>query len=150
MLDSNWSSCIRIPDVCYLFQQPMLLQVWLLYTDLIQFSVQLQFSVSLWVILHDQLLIVVSKINLSPVQFPHEDDLKTNMTWRWRWLKDSEDLRCRWWDELVDTKKKTSAKNCVERIPSKLRGSVDVFATSECIHLCILCIVTQCLSMMYL
>ena len=43
-----------------------MLQSWLLYTELIQFSVQLQFSVSLWVILHDQLLIIVSKINLSP------------------------------------------------------------------------------------
>ena len=52
---------------CILFiQQPIMLQCWLLYTELIQFSVQLQFSVSLWVILHDQLLIVVSKINLSP------------------------------------------------------------------------------------
>ena len=51
---------------CILFiQQPMLLQGWILYTDLIQFSVQLQFQSLLWVILHDQLLIVVSKINVS-------------------------------------------------------------------------------------
>ena len=43
---------------------------------------------------------------------------------------------------------------CVKRIPSYLRGSVDVYVTSECILLCILCIVTQCLiqnvSIMYL
>ena len=51
---------------CMLFiQQTIIIQGWLLYTDLIQFSVRLQFSFSLWVILHDQLLIVVSKINLS-------------------------------------------------------------------------------------
>ena len=47
-----------------------------------------------------------------------EDDLKMKMTWKWRWLEDSEDLRCRWRDDPVDTEKKTSAKNCVERIPS--------------------------------
>ena len=37
-----------------------------------------------------------------------EDDLKTKMTWRW--LKDE--------DDPVDTEKKTSDENCVERIPS--------------------------------
>ena len=50
----------------YLFiHQPIMLQGWLLYTELIHFSVQLQFQSLLWVILHDQLLIVVSKINIS-------------------------------------------------------------------------------------
>ena len=53
-----------------------------------------------------------------------EADLKTKMTWRW--------------DDPADTEKKTSAKNCVERIPSYLRGSVDVYVTSECILLYIL------------
>ena len=38
---------------------------------------------------------------------PDPDDLKTKMTWRWRWLR---------WSS--DTEKKTSAENCVERIPS--------------------------------
>ena len=69
---------------CILFiQQPMLLQGWLLYTELIQFSVQLHFSVSLWVILHDQLLIVVSKINLSL------GSISTLLAWKWAptWLK---------------------------------------------------------------
>ena len=69
-----------------------------------------------------------------------EDDLKKKMTWRR--------------DDPADTEKNTSAKNCVERIPSWLRRSVDVFVTLECIHLCILCIVTWCLfrdvSIMYL
>ena len=44
--------------------------------------------------------------------------------------------------------------NCVERIPSYLRGSVDVFVTSKCIYLYILCLVPRCLfqevSVMYL
>ena len=35
--------------------------------------------------------------------------------------------------------------NCVERIPSYLRGSVYVIVTSECIHLYFLCIITRCL-----
>ena len=39
-----------------------MLQGWLLYIELIHFSVHLQFQSLLWVILHDQLLIVVSKI----------------------------------------------------------------------------------------
>ena len=40
------------------------------------------------------------------------DDLDPvmKMTWRWRWLEDK--------DDPADTKKKTSAENCVERIPS--------------------------------
>ena len=41
---------------------------------------------------------------------PDPDELKMKMTWRWRWLEDE--------DDLVDTEKKTSAENCVERIPS--------------------------------
>ena len=49
----------------YLMKQPIMLQGWILYTKLIQFSVQLQFQSLLSVILHDQLIIVVSKINLS-------------------------------------------------------------------------------------
>ena len=51
----------------------------------------------------------------------------------WRLLEDSEDSRCRWWDDPVDIEKKTSAENCVERIPSYLRGSFDVYVTLECI-----------------
>ena len=47
-----------------------------------------------------------------------EYDLKMKMTWRWRWLEESEDLRFRWRDDQVDTEKKTSVENCVERIPS--------------------------------
>ena len=54
-----------------------------------------------------------------------EDDLKMNMTWRWQGLD----------DDPNDTEKKTCAENCVERIPSELRGSVDVYVTSECISL---------------
>ena len=42
-----------------------MLQGWLLYTELIQFSVQLHIQSLLWVILHVQSIIVVSKIVLS-------------------------------------------------------------------------------------
>ena len=51
---------------CILFiQKPIILQGWLLYTELIQFSVQLHIQSLLWVILHVQLIIVVSVIVLS-------------------------------------------------------------------------------------
>ena len=86
-----------------------------------------------------------------------EDDLKMKMTWRWRWLEDKDDLKMKMtWrrDDRADREKKTSAENRVERIPSYLRVSVDVYVTSECILLCILYIVTRCLfrdvSIMYL
>ena len=39
-----------------------------------------------------------------------EDGLKMKMTWRRRWLEDE--------DDPVDTEKKPSAENRVERIPS--------------------------------
>ena len=45
-------------------------------------------------------------------------DPKMKITWRWRWLKDSEDLRCRWTEDPANTEKKTSTENCVERVPS--------------------------------
>ena len=49
-----------------------------------------------------------------------EEDLKRKkMTWR---LKEEEDSKMkktwRWRDDPVDAEKKTSAENCVERIPS--------------------------------
>ena len=49
----------------YLMKQTIMLQGWLLYTYSIQFSVQIIIQSLLWVILHVQLIIVVSKINLS-------------------------------------------------------------------------------------
>ena len=66
-----------------------------------------------------------SRDDLDPVVMSHDDPdwemiqiRRIKMTWRWRWLEDSEELRCRWRDDPVDTEKKTSAENCVERIPS--------------------------------
>ena len=97
------------------------------------------------------------------------DDLDPVMkkTWRWRWIEDEEYLKMkntlRWiWledeDELMMIqmiqRRIIVLINCVNRIPSYLRGSIDVFVTSECIHLYILCLVPQCLfwevSIMYL
>ena len=41
---------------------------------------------------------------------PDREMIQIQMTWRWRWIEDE--------DDLVDSEKKTSAENCVERIPS--------------------------------
>ena len=41
---------------------------------------------------------------------PDREMIQIQMTWRWRWLEDE--------DDPVDTEKKTSAENHVERIPS--------------------------------
>ena len=43
-------------------------------------------------------------IQIQQIWLEDEDDLKTKMTWKW--------------DDPADTEKKTSAENCVERIPS--------------------------------
>ena len=66
-----------------------------------------------------------SSDDLDPVM-PFYDDpdremIQIQMTWRWRWLEDEEELMTemtwrRTWSS--DTEKKTSAENCVERIPS--------------------------------
>ena len=51
---------------------------------------------------------------------------------QWSWLEDEDDLKTQKTqdvDDPIDTEKKTSAENCVERIPSYLRGSVDVYVT---------------------
>ena len=61
-----------------------------------------------------------------PVMISNDDDLDQVMIHiqRRRWIEDKEELktkktwRCKWQDDPVDTKKKTSAENCVERIPS--------------------------------
>ena len=41
---------------------------------------------------------------------PDQEMIQIQMTWRQRWLEDE--------DDPVDAEKKTSAENCVERIPS--------------------------------
>ena len=66
-----------------------------------------------------------SSDDLDPVM-PFYDDpdremIQIQMTWWWRWLEDEEDLMTEmtWrWKWSNDTEKKTSAENCVERIPS--------------------------------
>ena len=57
-----------------------------------------------------------------PVMMSHDDPdqemiqiQRMNMTWRRRWLEDSEDLRCRWRDDPIDTEKKTSAKKLCQK-----------------------------------
>ena len=72
------SICSCIPYI----QQPMLLQGSLLYTQLIQFSVTAPYSVSIVDNLHDQLLIVVSKINLSLGSFSTK--LRVETCWNLR------------------------------------------------------------------
>ena len=76
-----------------------------------------------------------SRDDLDPMMMSHDDPDREMIQIQWwcpmmiqieRWsrferrrlLEDSEDLRCRWQDDPVDTEKKTSAENCVERIPS--------------------------------
>ena len=55
----------------------------------------------------------------NPVMMSHDDPDREMIQIRiWRWLEDSEDLRCRWRDDLANTEKKTSTENCVERVPS--------------------------------
>ena len=87
-------------------------------------------------ILHDQLIIVVSKINLSlgSISTPKE------------WLR-----KLMPWEEQCMAIEFMIEPSCSLR---KLATCVDVFVTSECIHLCYLCIVTRCLfrdvSIMYL
>ena len=80
------------------------------------------------------------------MMYSDDPDPKMKMTWRWRWLEDA--------DDGMIQRRRPVLTNCVERIPSSLRGSVDVFVTSECIHPYILCIVPRCLfrdvSVMYL
>ena len=48
-----------------------------------------------------------------------EEDLKKKMTWRLEYKEYLKTYKTwRWRDDPVDAEKKTSAENCVERIPS--------------------------------
>ena len=110
----------------YLMMQPIMLQGWLLYTYSIQFSVQLIIQSLLWVILHVQLIIVVSKINLSlgsisTIMSSNINELVSNnhvlypIIWTWKWQVEFKHLFfCKW--SMLPRSKKCSQNDEYQRI----------------------------------
>ena len=71
-----------------------------------------------WASIHDDADPVIKKKKMT-WRLKDKEELKKKMTWI---LEDEEYLKTkktwRWRDDPVDVEKKTSAENCVERIPS--------------------------------